>query len=401
MVSNRLFMNNTVRYLSLFLISVSLLLDSCGEGKNAGNTTDGEQVLDYPVIVLSPRTATLQNIYPARIEGQQNIEIRPKIDGYIEEIYVDEGSIVKKGDRLFKISAPQYEQEVRSAEAAIKIAEANVNTAQTAVNKVRPLVEKNIISKYELEEAEFRLQSEKAMLAQAQATLANAQTNLGYTLIRSPVDGVVGMLPHKIGSLIATNTAMPMTTVSDITNVYAYFSINEKQLLELSASSEGASHSILTDMPPVQLRLSNNTSHSEEGMIDATSGSINSATGSLRVRATFANPQGRIRNGSSGSVVIPLKIDEAILVPQKSTYEIQGSKFVYLINNENKAISTAITVMDNSDGRFYVVTEGLKAGDKIALEGLPSLRDGVTIKQRPVDADSVYNEIANPHKSIK
>lgn len=401
MVSNRLFMNNTVRYLSLFLISVSLLLDSCGEGKNAGNTADGEQVLDYPVIVLSPRTATLQNIYPARIEGQQNIEIRPKIDGYIEEIYVDEGSIVKKGDRLFKISAPQYEQEVRSAEAAIKIAEANVNTAQTAVNKVRPLVEKNIISKYELEEAEFRLQSEKAMLAQAQATLANAQTNLGYTLIRSPVDGVVGMLPHKIGSLIATNTAMPMTTVSDITNVYAYFSINEKQLLELSASSEGASHSILTDMPPVQLRLSNNTSHSEEGMIDATSGSINSATGSLRVRATFANPQGRIRNGSSGSVVIPLKIDEAILVPQKSTYEIQGSKFVYLINNENKAISTAITVMDNSDGRFYVVTEGLKAGDKIALEGLPSLRDGVTIKQRPVDADSVYNEIANPHKSIK
>jgi len=384
-------MINKARYFYIGYLFVVTILTSCGE-KNK-KSEGGEQVMDYPVLVLSPQSTTLQNVYPARIEGQQNIEIRPKVDGYIENIYVDEGAVVKKGDRLFKISAPQYEQEVKTAQAAIKIAQANVNTAQMTVNKIRPLVEKNIISQYELEEAEFKLESEKAVLTQAQATLANAQTNLGYTFISSPADGVVGTLPHKIGSLVTTNTSLPLTIVSDVANVYAYFSINEKQLLELSSDAEGDTQSILTDMPAVQLLLPNNKTYSETGKVDATSGSINNATGSIRVRATFPNPKGSIKNGSSGSVVIPLVVDSAILVPQKATYEIQGSKFVYLVNDENKAISTSISVMDNSDGQFYVVTEGLKAGDKIVLEGLPSLKDGMLIEPKLVEADSIFKKV--------
>lgn len=383
-------MNYRMKFLSIILFVTLLFLSSCGNNK-IDVYPDGQQILDYPVITLSPQTANLRNIYPATIEGQQNIEIRPKVDGYIEAIYVDEGAMVKKGDRLFKIHAPQYEQEVRTAHAAIKIAEANVNSAQMAVNKIRPLVEKNIISNYELEEAEYKLQSEKALLAQAEATLANASTNVGYTHITSPVSGMVGNLPYKIGSLVTANTPLPLTTVSDISNIYAYFSINEKQLLELSDDSDV--QSIVTNMPKVELLLSNNSKFSEKGKIEATSGSINTATGSVRVRATFPNPQNRIRSGSSGAVIIPMSVDSAVVVPQKATYEIQGSRFVYLINEEDKAISTPISVMDNSDGHFFVVTKGLKSGDQIALEGLPSLRDGMTIERRQVNSDSIYKEL--------
>lgn len=354
--------------------------------------SDDQQVLEYPVITLTPQTANLRNIYPAAIEGQQNIEIRPKVDGYIETIYVDEGAMVKKGDRLFKIHAPQYEQEVRTAQAAIKIAEANVNSAQMAVNKIRPLVEKNIISNYELEEAEYKLESEKAVLAQAEVALINASTNVGYTHITSPVTGMVGNLPYKTGSLVTANTPLPLTTVSDIANIYAYFSINEKQLLELSGESGKNTQSILIDMPEVALLLSNNSKFPEKGKIEATGGSINTATGSIRVRATFPNPENRIRSGSSGAVIIPMTIESAILVPQKATYEIQGSRFVYLINEENKAFSTPISVMDNSDGHFFVVTQGLEPGDQIALEGLPSLRDGMTIERRVINSDSIYKD---------
>lgn len=392
-------MNDRLTSFFLFLF-LTALLSSCAKGRKSVTPTD-ELPLVYPVLTLTPQTATLQNIYPATIEGQQNIEIRPKIDGYIENIYVDEGATVKKGDPLFKIDAPQYEQEVRTAEAAIKIAEADISTAKMEVHKARTLVEKNIISKFELEAAEYKLASEQALLAQAQANLINAKTNVGYTLITSPVDGVVGTLPYKIGSLVTTNTPMPLTTVSDISNIFAYFSINEKQLLELSKDSEEHLQFILTHMPPVELLLSNNTKFSEKGKVDATSGSINTATGSIRVRATFPNPQNRIRSGSSGTVVIPLRLDSALVVPQKATYEIQGAKFVYLITPENKAVSTPITVMDNSDGHFYVATEGLTAGDQIALEGLPSLHDGVIIEKKLVDPDSLYQKLTPTTRPMK
>jgi len=393
-------MTKVIKLLSICLLFIMLGFSSCNTRERREDTAK-EQVLDYPVITLSPSKASLQNVYPASIEGQQNIEIRPKVDGYIETIYIDEGAVVKKGDPLFTISAPQYEQEVRTAQADIKIAETNVNSAQMEVNKVRPLVEKNIVSKYELEEAEFKLQSQKAILAQAEATLINAKTNIGYTHISSPVSGMVGNLPYRVGSLVTANTPLPLTTVSDISNVFAYFSMNEKQLLEMTSNLEDDVQSLLSQIPAVELILSNNRRFSEKGRVEATSGSINTSTGSVRVRATFPNPHSHIRNGSSGSVVIPLTVDSAIIVPQKATYEIQGSRFVYLINEENKAISTPISVMDNSDGQFFVVTEGLETGDQIALEGLPSLRDGMTVKRRPVNIDSVFNSLGVSHDTLK
>lgn len=383
-------MNRKIKLLSIITASILLFTSCNNEQKNAN--AGGEQILDYKVMTLSTQTATLKSNYPATIEGEQNIEIRPKIDGFIEAIYVDEGAVVKQGQRLFKINAPQYEQEVRTGKAAIEIAQASVNSAQMDVDKVRPLVEKNIISKYELESAEFNLQAKQAQLAQAKATLANATTNLSYTLITSPVNGVVGTLPYKIGSLVNSNTPLPLTTVSNITNIYAYFSINEKQLLEFSEDSGKSMQSELSSLPPVSLLLANGSLFSQQGRIEATSGAINTATGSIRVRATFPNPNNIVRSGSSGVVVIPLTIDSAIIIPQKVTYEIQGTKFVYVVEEDNTVSSRAIKVMDNNDGQFYVVTEGLTKGDKIVLEGLGTLRDGVSIKPVQVtNTDSLYN----------
>jgi membrane fusion protein (multidrug efflux system) len=309
-------------------------------------------------------------------------------------MYVDEGATVKKGQRLFKISAPQYEQEVRTAVANIKIAQAEVDAARMQVNKVRPLVEKDIISHFELESAQYTLEAKQAALAQARATFSNARTNLGYTSITSPVNGVVGTIPYKIGSLVSSNTTQPLTTVSNIGRIYAYFSINEKQALNFSKITKGATvEARLKTIPPVSLILSNGSEFPQKGRIETASGLINTETGSVSVRATFPNPGNVIRSGSSGLVRIPTTVDSAILVPQKATYEVQGKKFVYVVESTGTVRSAEIKVMDNNSGQYFVVQEGLRANETIVLEGVAGLKEGAPIKPREVNADSLYKQV--------
>jgi membrane fusion protein (multidrug efflux system) len=314
------------------------------------------------------------------------------VDGFVEKIYVDEGSLVKKGQLLFKINAPQYEQDVRTAEAGIKTAGADVNMASLQVNKVKPLVEKDIISHYELDAAEFTLQSKQAALAQAKAALVNAQVNLGYTTITSPVDGVIGSLPYKLGSLVTGTTADPLTTVYNTATVYAYFAMNEKQLLGFSRDSANVSsfRSKLNNIPQVTLILSDGTIYEYKGKVETVNGLINTNTGSANFRAAFANPRGLLRSGGSATVRIPQVLKSAIIVPQNVTYELQDKRFVYLIDSKNKIKNVAITVMDNTPGQFYIVTSGLKAGDRIIAEGANNLKDDTEIKPVEADAASVY-----------
>ncbi|MGN8070212.1 efflux RND transporter periplasmic adaptor subunit [Mucilaginibacter sp. 22184] len=375
---------------------LAAILSSCGnKNKQAAGGQEGAQVLDYKVLTLQPRSATLNVDYPASIQGQQNIEIRPKVDGYVEKIYVDEGSIVKKGQLLFKINAPQYEQDVRTAQAGIKTAEADLSLAKMQVNKVKPLVEKDIISHYELESAEYTQQSKAAALAQAKAALVNAQVNLGYTTITSPVNGVIGSLPYKLGSLITSTTTDPLTTVYNTSNIYAYFALNEKQLLDFSKDSAGTTSfkSKLSKLPNVLLILPDGTTYEYTGRVETVNGLINTATGAANVRADFVNPRGIIRSGSSASVRIPNTIKSGLLVPQRATYELQDKRFVYLVDKQNKIKNVAIQVMDNTAGQFYVVTDGLHAGDKIVLESANNLPDGTTIKVNPVSEASVYGNL--------
>lgn len=378
------------------VITISLVLFSCGNKQSAENVTAGGNAVTptYDVFKVISQPATIKTVYPATLQGEQNIEIRPKIDGYIEEIYVDEGATVKKGQLLFRISAPQYQQDVNTATAAISSAEADVNAAELQVKKTKPLVEKDIISKYELEAAEYTLQIRKAALAQAKANLANAKTNLGYTTVTSPVNGVIGTIPYKLGSLVSSTTAMPLTTVSNIGNVYAYFSLNEKQLLNFSREYQGNTlEAKLKQLPPVTLLLADGTEYPEKGKVETIAGLINTETGSASFRATFPNPVGLLRSGGSATLEIPVTVKDAIIVPQRSTYELQGKRFVYIVNDSNKVISAEIETMDAPAGQYFVVTSGLKAGDTVVYESTGTLIDSTTIKPEVLPENKVYSDM--------
>lgn len=380
---------------SLYLLFPALLIiASCGSSDPKKAGPPAPQVQSYPVVTVSPQSTSLETDYPATLEGIQNVDIRPKVDGFIERIYVDEGATVKKGQLLFSINAPQYEQQVRTASAAISSAQADVNAAQLQVNKTKPLVEKDIISKYDLDAALLTLQSRKAALAQARAELVNAKVNLGYTRITSPVNGVIGSIPFKTGSLVSSSSASPLTTVSNISKIYAYFSLNEKQLLEFSRQYKGNTlEAKLKNIPAVSLVLADGTPYPEKGKIESINGLINTGTGSATLRATFPNPLNLLRSGASASVRIPQHLETAILIPQKSTIDLQGKKFVYVLGEKGIVKNTEIEVMELTKANFYVVTKGLKAGDKIVLEGFQSLKDGAEIKPEEKSADSIYSEI--------
>jgi membrane fusion protein (multidrug efflux system) len=371
-------------------IPVMLLMFSCGQ-KGKQNGGSDAAITAYKVLTLQTRDATINSDYPASIQGQQNIEIRPKVDGFVEKIFVDEGSIVKKGQLLFKINAPQYEQDVRTAEAGIKTAEADVNSANLQVNKVKPLVEKDIISHYELEADQYTLQSKEAALAQAKAALENARVNLGYTTIVSPVDGVIGSLPYKLGSLVTSTTTDPLTTVYNTATVFVYFAMNEKQLLDFSRDSTNSSiKSKLNKLPPVSLLLSDGTAYDHPGKVETINGLINTATGSANFRAAFPNPRGLLRSGSSATLRIPTVVKSALLIPQNVTYELQDKRFAYVVGKDNKIKNVAITVDDNAPGQYFIVTSGLKSGDKVVIEPVSNLRDDTEIKPEEADAASVY-----------
>jgi len=376
----------------LSILAASVIIVSCGKKDDKAAQAAAAQVKEYKTLTLQPESATLNTDYPASIQGQQNIEIRPRVEGYIEKIYVDEGAVVKAGQPLFKINAPEYEQEVRTATASIKSAQAAVSSARLAVNKVKPLVEKEIISKYELESAQYNYESAMATLAQANASLVNARTNLGYTTVTSPVNGVVGSIPFRLGSLVSSNNADPLTTVSSIGNVYAYFAINEKVLLNFTKGS-GTLAQKIKQLPEVSLLLSDGSTYTEKGRIETVNGLINTETGSVSIRARFPNPKGIIKSGSSTTVRIPSEVKEGLIVPQSATFELQDKIFAVTVGKDGKTKNVNITILENKAGNYYVVTSGLKAGDEIVLEGVASLKDGSQIKPQNQKAETVYADL--------
>jgi membrane fusion protein (multidrug efflux system) len=344
----------------------------------------------YSVLALSPRSATIFRDYPATIEGIEIVQLRPMVDGYLEKIYVPEGANVTKGQLLFKIQNPIYDQNVITARAAIKIAQADVDAAKMDVEKVRPLVEKDIVSKYELESAQYTLESKIAALDQANAALKNAQTNVDYTTLRSPITGVMGSIPYKIGDLISSSLANSLTSLARIDNVYAYFALTEKQLLEFFNRVPGATlQDKLDRLPPVSLVLADGSQYPQKGKLQTASGFITTGTGTVSFKAQFVNPTGIIHSGASAIVRMPRTIDTALLVPQTSTYELQNKQFVYLLADSNRVMSTAIESTATDDGRFLLVRNGLKKGDRILLNGF-NIKDSTVVIPRPVNADSLY-----------
>lgn len=357
-------------------------LVSCGGTQQQQAGASAPQIA---TMTVDYETSNLESAYPATIKGRTDIDIRPQVTGFITKVHVDEGQQVRKGQPLFTLDQVQFQAAVESAEASIKVAETAVSTAKLTEANKRKLLNKNIISEYEWQVAANSLAQAEAQLAQAKANLVNARKNLAYTVVTSPSNGVVGTIPNREGSLASPSSAQPLTTVSDNSEVYAYFSLNEKDIIEMTDGGKKSLNASINNMPDVTLRLATGEVYPELGKVATVSGVIDNSTGAASVRALFKNENGMLRSGSTGSILIPVKTDSAIIVPQKATYELQDLRYVYVLNDSNVATSRQITINPVNDGKNFVVTSGLKPGERIAVEGVGTkVRDGVTIQ--PVDA---------------
>ena len=362
-----------------FLVTQSKLIAICATGFilfSCGNSQSGKMGDDEFAVATINETSSNQTIsYPATIKGTQDIEVRPQVSGFIVKLYVDEGATVRKGQPLFLIDPTQYKAAVDQADAAVKTAESSLRTMELTEKNKHMLFEKQIISSFEYETAVNNLLSARAALAQAKAALVSAKQNLDFCTVKSPSDGVIGTFPYRIGALVSASIADPLTTVSEIKDLYVYFSMTEKELLNLTRAG-GTLKEQLEKMPAVKLELADGSMYEFEGKIDAVSGVIDQSTGSVSMRAIFPNTKNVLRSGGMANVIFPYTIPNAILVPQNATVEIQDKKFVYVLQPDSTVKYTEIQISPMNDGKNFIVTSGLKANDKIVIEGVQQLSDG-------------------------
>lgn len=355
---------------------LSLAIVGCSDAPKTHNTRE------YTVMTLKTTSRQLSSNYSATIRGKQDIDIRPKVSGYITEINVKEGSRVSKGQTMFVIDQTQYESELQTAIANVNVAKTVVAASELTLNSKEQLFNQKIISSYDLEMARTTLQRDKAQLAQAQANETQARNNLNYTLVKSPVDGVVGSLPFRVGTLVGPNDATPLTSVSDNSEMYVYFSMTESMVLSLTRQF-GSLDDVLKNMPDLQLQLSDGSIYSEVGRIEAISGIIDQSTGAISVRAKFPNKGRLLLSGGSGNVIVPHQQSDCIVIPQSATYEVQDKVYAYKYEN-GLAKSHIINVFEISNGKEYVVQNGLAAGDTLIVEGVGLLKDGVAVNIKKI-----------------
>lgn len=376
----------------LLFASIAVMFMSCGGNQGKPNFGDNE----YAVRTIGTQSSEMETSYPATIKGVQDVEIRPKVSGFITKLCVKEGQAVKKGQLLFVIDNVTYAAAVRQAKASVNAAKAQLNTAKLTYDNNQKLYKNNVIGSYELQSAKNSYESAAAALAQAEASYISAKQNLDFCYVSSPANGVVGDLPYKVGALVSASSQQPLTTVSDISTMQVYFSMTEKDLMDMTKMAGGLSAAI-SDYPAVKLKLADGSIYGHDGKVAAVSGVINKTTGSVSVRADFANPEHLLKSGGSGSIIVPHIDNRAILIPQDAVAQIQDKFFVYVLGKDNKVKYTEITVSPNNDGQNYLVTSGLKVGDKIVSIGITTLTDGMEIK--PI-TEAQYHEKINKAQQL-
>ncbi len=344
------------------------------------------------VVQATTKDVVGYTLFPATIQGKINNDVRAKIQGYIQEVYVHEGQVVSKGQPLFKLEANNLAETASAAKSGIAVAQANVNVAQVEVDKLIPLVQKNIISNVQLETAKANLASAKSMLAQAKANFGSASANVDYSVVRAPISGIVGQLPLKKGSLVGPTDQMALTTIADISSVYAYFSMNEKEYFQFLNEAPGASlGEKIKNLPQVELELADGSIYSEKGKIETVSGQIDAATGTVQFRVAFTNPNKLLSNGNSGTIRLPKKYTNVLVVPEVASYEQQGKINVYKVVKDT-AVSTVVDVTARVDN-MIIVKQGIKEGDVIVVSGVGSLRNKTAIKPKQVNFDTIVNAV--------
>lgn len=368
-------------------ITIAVSLYGCGSDAGAGAPQPPAPAL--PVITINSLPAVTYQEFSASLEGSKDIEIRPQVDGYLDKIYVDEGAHVRKGQTLFHINDRPYREQLNNARASLAAAKANLANAEINVSKLTPLVQNNVISDVQLKTAKASYDAALASVSQAQAMVQAAEINVGYAFIKAPVDGYIGRIPFKTGSLVGTTTSEALTVISEIKEVYAYFSLSERDFLRFK--SEFAGNTIeekIKAMPPVELLLADGSIYPQKGKVETVSGQFNNTMGSISFRAAFPNANGSLRSGNTGKIRVPHSLTSALVVPQEATFELQDKIFVFIVADSNKVTSKPISIAGTS-GNYYLVDKGIDAGQRIVYSGLDRLRDGAIIQPEPLSMDSL------------
>ena len=375
----------------LMFAAASMLLASCGGGGGRPSFGDNE----FPVVTVGTSSTTMQSTYPAIIKGVQDVEIHPKVQGFITQINVKEGQTVSAEQVLFVLDNVTYQAQVRQAQAQVNTATAALNTAKLTYDNSQKLFESGVIGDYELQSSKNSYESAVANLAATQASLASAKEMLSFCYVKSPASGVVGSLPLKVGTLVsASNT---LTTVSNISSMEVYFSMTEKDVIAMGKNAGGLAGAIEA-MPAVKLKLADGTEYGQEGRVTKMSGVIDATTGSVQIIAVFPNAEKILKSGGSGTIVIPRSNNDAIIIPQSCVSELQDKKFVYILDKDNKVKYTEIKVDPQNDGNTFIVTEGLKKGDKFVTNGITKLHDGMEIV--PITPEKYQQKISDQAKAM-
>lgn len=376
----------------ILFATAGIIVASC-TGKSGGKPDFGDN--EYAVRTVSTQSTELSTSYPATIKGVQDVEIRPKVSGFITKVNVHEGQRVTAGQLLFVIDNETYQAQVRQAKAAVSTAKAQLETSRLTLENSKELHKNNVIGDFELATARNNFATAEAALMQAKASLASAQEMLNYCYVKSPVSGVVGTLPYKAGTLVSAGGGEPLTTVSDISSMEVYFSVTEKDMLGMTKGKGGINEAI-KNYPPVTLRLADGTVYAHKGTVVKASGVIDETTGTITLIARFVNPDNMLRSGGAGQVVVADSSQAAVVIPQEAAAEIQNKIFVYLVGKDNKVKYSEIKVLPQNDGNNYIVVEGMKAGDRYVAKGIASLKDGMQIK--PITEEQYLKKIDDAAK---
>ncbi len=376
----------TAALASIVITAIFIIACNSSAGSGAGFEQPAQEL---PVITVSKMPATTYQEFAASLEGSRDIEIRPQVSGILDRIYVDEGAYVRKGQSLFHINDRPFTEQLNNARASLAAARANLANAEINLSRITPLVQNNVVSAVQLKSAQAAYDAAAASVEQAKAMVQAASIDVGYTHIKAPADGYIGRIPFKAGSLVGPGTMEALTVISDIREIYAYFSLSENDFLQFKNQFPGKSvEDKIRQMPPVELLLSDNSVYTEKGKVTTVSGQFDNSMGTISFRAAFPNKEGLLRSGNTGRIRVPRLLNAALVIPADATFELQDKVFVFALGDSNKVVSTPVTLA-GKNGNYYLVERGLNPGQQIVYSGLDRLRDGAVIHPLPMSMDSL------------
>jgi len=367
-------------FLLILFVMVGVLTQSC---KNTSNEAEQQPDAVYAeILTLKPEDAIIDQSFPANLQGKDNVQLRPQISGYIDKIYVDEGAYVNAGQPLFRINASLYNEQKNTALASLAMAKSQLATAELELDKYKVLTDNKVVADFQYQKAKTNYDNAKAAVKQQQTLVASADVNLGFAIIKAPLSGYIGRIPNRLGALVGPNDAQPLTTLSQVTEIYVYFSLPENEILKINSSRPGANlPDKLKSFKDVGLLLADGSTYNQVGKIDMMDGQFDATTGSVMLRASFPNPERLLRTGNTGRIILKSTVQNVYKIPLLATYEVQDKLFVGLLDKDNKVQRVELKDYTKS-GDFYIVQSGFNSGNRIVANELASIPENAVVSRK-------------------